>query len=411
MSRSDEASVPWLGAQEKAGADDGRRLAFLEPLVSRIRGGRLKVVLPNDRALVSPPQPDGLQGTIAIERWRALRRLALGGDVGFAEAYIDGDWTSPDLVALLRLAARNVEPLRDAMRGAAFVRWADRLRHLMRANTRRGSRRNIAAHYDLGNDFYALWLDPTMQYSSALWTADTPDLEAAQALKLDRIVDLLDLNGGESVLEIGCGWGALASHLARTKNARVTAITLSPAQLDFARARRSGRDGDGHLDFRLQDYREVRGCFDRVVSIEMLEAVGEARWPQYFQAIARSLAAEGRAVLQTITIDEAYYEGYRRNPDFIQKHVFPGGFLPSKSALSAQIEHAGLRILDRRSFGPSYARTLAEWRNRFHSRWPEVAALGFDDRFRRLWDYYLAYCEAGFAEGAIDVTLVTIGHA
>jgi cyclopropane-fatty-acyl-phospholipid synthase len=411
MGRSEEASVPWASAREDAGARGVRRIGFLEPLVSRIRGGRLKVVLPNGRALISPTYPDGLQATIAIERWRALRRLALGGDVGFAEAYIDGDWTSPDLVALLRLATRNVETLRAAIRGGALFRWADRLRHLMRANTRRGSRRNIAAHYDLGNDFYALWLDPTMQYSSALWADDTPDLEAAQALKLNLLVEMLDLDGGESVLEIGCGWGALATRLAQTKEARVTAITLSPAQLDLARARTDVHDGEGSVDFRLQDYRDVRGRFDRVVSVEMLEAVGEARWPQYFETLTRSLKAEGRALLQTITIDEALYQSYRRNPDFIQKHVFPGGFLPSKSALAAQIERAGLRILDRRSFGPSYARTLAEWRRRFHLRWPEAAALGFDDRFRRLWDYYLAYCEAGFAEGAIDVTLVSIAHS
>ena len=410
MNGSEEASIPWLGTQGKASAESGRRLAFLEPLVSRIRGGRLKVVLPNGRALISPAHPDGLQATIAIERWRALRRLALGGDVGFAEAYIDGDWTSPDLVALLRLAVRNVEPLRAAMCGATFFRWSGRLRHFMRANTRRGSRRNIAAHYDLGNDFYALWLDATMQYSSALWTEETPDLEAAQAFKLNRIVDLLDLNGAESVLEIGCGWGALATYLAQSRNARVTAITLSPAQLAFARARTPFLGRDGRVDFRLQDYRDLRGRFDRVVSVEMLEAVGEARWPQYFQTIARSLKTGGRGVLQTITIDETYYESYRRNPDFIQKHVFPGGFLPSKSTLAAQVGLAGLRILDRRSFGPSYARTLAEWRKRFHARWPEAAALGFDDRFRRLWDYYLAYCEAGFAEGTIDVTLVSIAH-
>ena len=285
MSRSEEASVPWASAREDAGARGERRIGFLEPLVSRIRGGRLKVVLPNGRALISPTYPDGLQATIAIERWRALRRLALGGDVGFAEAYIDGDWTSPDLVALLRLATRNVETLRAAIRGGALFRWADRLRHLMRANTRRGSRRNIAAHYDLGNDFYALWLDPTMQYSSALWADDTPDLEAAQALKLNLLVEMLDLDGGESVLEIGCGWGALATHLAQTKDARVTAITLSPAQLDLARARTDVHDGEGSVDFRLQDYRDIRGRFDRVVSVEMLEAVGEARWPQYFETL------------------------------------------------------------------------------------------------------------------------------
>ncbi len=410
MSQSEEASASWFGAEEAADALGDRRLALFEPLLANLRGGRLKIVLPNGRAVSSPAVPDGLQATLAIERWRALLRLALGGDVGFAEAYVDGDWTSPDPVALLRLAARNVEPLRAATRGSALFRWADRLRHLVRRNTRRGSRRNIMAHYDLGNDFYGLWLDPKMQYSSALWSEETSDLEAAQALKLNRVVELLDLSGGESVLEIGCGWGALATHLAETEGARVTAISLSPGQLASARARAPSRGCDRSIDFRLQDYRDVSGRYDRVVSIEMLEAVGEARWPRYFQTVAKSLKAGGRAVLQTITIDEAYYEHYRRNPDFIQKHVFPGGFLPSKPALEAQIEQAGLRVVERQSFGSSYARTLAEWRTRFLSRWPEAAALGFDDRFRRLWDYYLAYCEAGFAEGTIDVTLLSIAH-
>src|SRR5208337_4893583 len=299
MSQSEEASVSWLGAEEAADAQSDRRLGLLEPLVANLRGGRLRIVLPNGRAIVSPADRGGLQGTLVIERWRALRRLALGGDVGFAEAYVDGDWTSPDPVALLRIAAHNFEPLREATQGSALFRWADRLRHLARGNTRRGSRRNIMAHYDLGNDFYELWLDPTMQYSSALWTEDTPDLEAAQALKLNRVVELLDLSGGESVLEIGCGWGSLATRLAETEGAGVTAITLSPAQLAFARARATSRGCDRRVDFRLLDYRDVSGRFDRVVSIEMLEAVGEARWPRYFQTVAKSLKAGGRAVLQT----------------------------------------------------------------------------------------------------------------
>jgi cyclopropane-fatty-acyl-phospholipid synthase len=411
MSHSEEAAVPRLGAGEEPGAAAGRRIQMIEPLLAKLRGGRLRIVLPNGSAIASPPSPGGLQATLAIRRWRALRRLAIGGDVGFAEAFIDGDWTSPDLVALLRLAARNVEPIRAATRGVPVFRWADQLRHVLRGNTRRGSRRNIMAHYDLGNAFYALWLDPTMQYSSALWSEDTPDLETAQKRKLDRVAELLELEGGESVLEIGCGWGALATHLAETRDARVTAITLSPAQLAFARARAVPDDCAAPVDFRLEDYRDVRGRYDRIVSIEMLEAVGEARWLHYFETLARSLNADGRAVLQTITINEAYYEHYRRNPDFIQKHVFPGGFLPSKPALAAEIERAGLQILDRQSFGNSYARTLAEWRKAFHARWNEAAGLGFDDRFRRLWDYYLAYCEAGFAEGTIDVTLVSIAHA
>src|SRR5271166_3333195 len=268
MSQSEEASVSWLGAEEAADAQSDRRLGLLEPLVANLRGGRLRIVLPNGRAIVSPADRGGLQGTLVIERWRALRRLALGGDVGFAEAYVDGDWTSPDPVALLRIAAHNFEPLREATQGSALFRWADRLRHLARGNTRRSSRRNIMAHYDLGNDFYELWLDPTMQYSSALWTEDTPDLEAAQALKLNRVVELLDLSGGESVLEIGCGWGSLATRLAETEGAGVTAITpfarptcLRPRPRDLSRLRSESRLPLAGLPRRQRALRS--GRFDR----------------------------------------------------------------------------------------------------------------------------------------------------
>ncbi len=383
----------------------------IEPLIANIRHGRLRIRLPNGRVLASSDGDTGLQALLVLDRWRALRRIAFGGDIGFAEAYIDGDWTSPDPVALIRLAIRNMQPLTAAVRGSAIARLATRLRHVMRGNTRRGSRRNIMAHYDLGNDFYALWLDPAMQYSSAIWTGDTADLEAAQAAKLGVIVDWLALRGGERVLEIGCGWGALATRLAETKAAEVTALTLSPAQLEYARARTAAGERGARVDFRLQDYRDVQGRFDRIVSIEMIEAVGEARWPLYFRKLADSLAAGGRIVIQAITIDEALADDYRRNPDFIQTHIFPGGCLPTKSALKAEIKRAGLRLVRTETFGASYARTLAEWRRRFHARWPEAELLGFDSRFRRLWDYYLAYCEAGFAEGTIDVGLMAIERA
>ena len=406
MDQIGDASVQWDPIAEDPNA--GRRLRRIEPLISTIRHGRLRIRLPNGRILASSDAEAGLQAVLVIERWRALRRLAFGGDVGFAEAYVDGDWTSPDPVALLRLAARNGERVYAAVRGSAIGRLASRLRHLLRDNTRRGSRRNIMTHYDLGNDFYALWLDPAMQYSSAIWNADTPDLEAAQAAKLDKIVDWLALEGGERVLEIGCGWGALAAKLADVKAADVTALTLSPAQLAHARTGAASSASAQRVDFRLQDYRDVQGRFDRIVSIEMIEAVGEARWPLYFRTLADSLAPGGRIVLQAITLDEALADGYRRNPDFIQTHIFPGGCLPTKSALEAQIERAGLRLARRETFGASYARTLAEWRRRFHARWPEAERLGFDARFRRLWDYYLAYCEAGFAEGTIDVGLMAI---
>ena len=408
LTSRDQVDAGAPAAAEQADGVGSR--SVLDPLLANLRGGRLRVRLPNGSALASHGDDPGLQATLVVERWRALRRLALGGDIGFAEGYIERDWTSPDLVALLRLAARNLDSLRKTIDGVAVFRLADRLRHLLRGNTRRGSRRNIMAHYDLGNAFYALWLDPTMQYSSAIWTGETPDLEAAQARKLDRIVDLLRLEGGESVLEIGCGWGALARRLAGTKDATVSAITLSPAQLEFAQARAAAEGLDRRIDFRLQDYRDVRGRFDRIVSIEMIEAVGEAHWPAYFRRLAGSLQSGGRAVVQAITMDERHYEPYRRNTDFIQKYVFPGGFVPTRSAIADQAARAGLEIVAEERFGASYARTLAEWRRRFHARWAEAAALGFDDRFRRIWDYYLAYCEAGFAEGTIDVGLIAMEH-
>jgi cyclopropane-fatty-acyl-phospholipid synthase len=404
----EDVDICMSGNARKPGASACERL--IAPLLATLRGGRLRVWLPNGGGLASAGDDVGLQATLVLERWRALLRLALGGDVGFAEAYVDRDWTSPDLVALLRLAALNAETLRAAASGNAVIRLANRLRHRLRVNTRRGSRRNVKTHYDLGNAFYAIWLDPTMQYSSAIWTERTPDLEAAQALKLDRVVEWLGLDGGESVLEIGCGWGALAIRLAETKGAKVTAITLSPAQLEFACACAQARGLDRRIDFRLQDYRDVCGQFDRIASIEMIEAVGERRWPAYFRGLADSLRSTGRAVVQAITIDEAQFEDYRREPDFIQKHIFPGGFLPTQSAIRTQAARAGLKVVAWERFGHSYARTLAEWRRRFNERWPEAAALGFDERFRRLWDYYLAYCEAGFAEGRVNVNLIAMEH-
>ena len=288
------------------------------------------------------------------------------------------------------------------------MRLIGRLRHLLRGNSRRGSRRNIVSHYDLGNDFYALWLDRKMQYSSAIFGDGNSDLESAQEAKLDRIVDWLGLRGGERVLEIGCGWGALARRIAETKASQVTALTLSPAQLAYAKARAADGQNDRGVDFRLEDYRDAEGVYDRIVSIEMIEAVGEARWPLYFRSVAERLAPNGRAVIQAITIDERLADDYRRNPDFIQTHIFPGGCLPTRSAMENEVARAGLRLVRCETFGASYARTLAEWRRRFHLRWEEAAALGFDARFRRLWDYYLAYCEAGFTEGTIDVGLFAI---
>ncbi len=366
-------------------ADPRRRL--VERLVASLAVGTLRVVLPSGAIVVQSGPTAGPEATIHLHRWRALLRVVLGGDIGFGEAHVAGDWSSPDLVQLLRLAAVNLEALEATVRGSTLARSLARLRHLARPNSKRGSKRNIVAHYDLGNDFYRRWLDGTMLYSSALWSDATPSLEAAQVAKLDRIREFLALSGGESVLEIGCGWGALAADLASRTGARVTGLTLSPSQLAWGRDVAAEASVAELVDLRLQDYRDVEGTYDRIVSIEMFEAVGEAWWSTYFDTVARRLKPGGRAVLQVITIADERLDAYRRDTDFIQHHVFPGGFLPSPAAFRAAAGRAGLTVAHEETFGLSYAETLAEWRRRFHAAWEEIAPLGFDDRFRRLWDY------------------------
>jgi len=285
----------------------------------------------------------------------------------------------------------------------------NRLLHIRRGNTRRGSRRNIPAHYDLGNAFYAAWLDPGMTYSSGFYEATETRLEQAQTAKQNLVMDALSLNGGEHVLEIGCGWGGLAERLARERNCHVVGLTLSPAQLEHARDRTWSPPGDGrasgHVELHRRDYRDVEGTFDRVVSIEMLEAVGKEYWPAYFATIRERLRPGGIAALQVITMAEDRYAAYERGADFIQRHIFPGGMLPSDGVMRAQIAAAGLLLDGVRTFGLSYARTLADWQARFQRAWPRLRTLGFDERFKRKWEYYLAYCEAGFLAGALDVGL------
>jgi cyclopropane-fatty-acyl-phospholipid synthase len=286
------------------------------------------------------------------------------------------------------------------------LRLLDRLRHARRANTRRGSRRNIAAHYDLGNAFYARWLDAGMNYSSAYYTREGQTLEEAQDAKLNRIAALLDLRPEHRVLEIGCGWGPLVERLIERHGCHVTGLTLSAEQLAFARARLHRRNFEKCADLRFQDYRDVGGRFDRIVSVEMLEAVGERFWPAYFGKLRQALTDTGTAVLQAITIAEHRFASYRRQPDFIQRYIFPGGMLPSPQVLKALGDRFGVPVIRERIFGQDYAKTLATWRNNFRTAWPSLKPLGFDDRFRRLWEYYLSYCEAGFLSGNIDVRQV-----
>lgn len=391
---------------------DARAAWWLERLMRRIVGpfamGTLSIDLPSARRIELAGDRSGHNAHIAIDRWRTLPRLAFGGDVGFAEALGDGACRSEDLKTLLYWGIANTRS--DGSVGDPNRAWrlASRIRHALRANTRANSRRNIAAHYDLGNPFYAAWLDKDLNYSSGIYGDADATLERAQKAKLKRVANLLDLKGGENILEIGCGWGALAELLISEKRCRFTGLTLSAEQMTYARRRLSAFSECA--DIRLQDYRDVTGTFDRIVSIEMMEAVGEAFWPVYFSKIASCLSESGTALLQVITIDEARFERYRRQPDFIQLSIFPGGMLPTKSIIASQAERTGLAVVRSEHFGTSYARTLADWRDRFNRAWPQMKDLGFDERFRRLWDYYLVYCEVGFAAGWLDVGLYKIEH-
>jgi cyclopropane-fatty-acyl-phospholipid synthase len=371
-------------------------------MMDQIHSGHISVVLPSGDRIDHSGERAGPSATLFIHRWRTIRRLISQGDLGFAQSYIDGDWSSPDLATLLELAAMNTATINSKIPGIWPLRALNRLRHLLRANSKSGSRRNIAFHYDLGNAFYRHWLDPEMTYSSALYAHPDQTLEDAQAAKVKRVLELLDLSGGEDVLEIGCGWGALAVTLAHT-SARVTGITLSSEQLAFAQEKVASEGLNKCIRLELKDYRDVEGTYDRIVSIEMLEAVGEAYWPIYFKTLHERLNAGGAAVLQVITIDDRRFEAYRTSADFIQRHIFPGGMLPTKKIIAEQSASAGFDLVLVQSFGESYAATLAEWRRRFLASWPSIAHMGFPERFRRLWDYYLCYCEAGFRAATIDV--------
>jgi cyclopropane-fatty-acyl-phospholipid synthase len=395
-----------------------RRLAA-EPLASAVLRrllrpfdtGTLTITLPLGGKIEHHGARPGPNARLDLKRWRALRRVIVGGDIGFAEAYMDGDWSTPDLVALLDCFQRNETALQAAWQGLSLSRLAMRLHHAARANTPRGSRRNIEAHYDLGNAFYKSWLDDGMNYSSALYLHPTQSLEEAQIAKLDRAISLLDVRPGDQVLEIGCGWGALAERLAVGHGCNVTGITLSHEQLAYAQARMRHSGCDEAVAIRLQDYRHTSGTFDAIVSIEMLEAAGEAYWPTYFEKLKGCLAPGGTAVLQVITIDKKSFAEYQRRPDFIQRYIFPGGMLPTVTHVAHHVEAAGLRLRSRDMFGESYARTLADWRARYEKARPPADAphLG-SERFKRMWRYYLAYCEVGFRTGVLDVGLYRITH-
>lgn len=375
---------------------------------ARATGGSLHVALWDGRKLRFSGGKPGPSASLIIHNPRVARRFLLGGQVAFAEAYMDGDWDTPDLAALLEFFLVNHDTVARHYDGGVFMRAVRQLWHWRRDNTRRGSRRNIAQHYDLGNAFYERWLDPTMTYSSAVFGAGAEDLSEAQRNKYRLIAEKLAITPGSHVLEIGCGWGGFATHIAREHDCRVTAITISKAQHEYAAARVQ-REGLGEkVQVRLADYRDIDQRFDRIASIEMFEAVGERHWPVFFGKLRDCLTEGGRASLQVITIADSFFDSYRRGVDFIQRYIFPGGMLPSPSALAAQARRAGLAIARQDFFAADYARTLAAWNQRFQAAWPELAPMGFDRRFKRMWEFYLAYCEAGFRRRSIDVTQVAL---
>jgi cyclopropane-fatty-acyl-phospholipid synthase len=374
----------------------------------KLQRGRLDFVLPDGRRFRIEGRDPGPAAEIAIHDTEIFARLIREGDLGFSEAYLDGSWTTPDLQAFMDLVQIGNDPVYDGFPAMGALRLYERFRFWLQSNTRKGSRKNIAYHYDLGNDFYKLWLDDSMTYSSALFTTGQESLESAQAAKYASMVDQMGARPGDHVLEIGCGWGGFAEYAARERGLRVTGLTISQAQHDYAVARIAAAGLSDRVQIKLQDYRDERGLYDGIASIEMFEAVGERYWPTYFNTLRERLKPGASATLQIITVADHRFDAYRKAVDFIQKYIFPGGMLPSPSVLRDQVARAGLTFAHSIEFGPSYSQTLRRWHASFTESWPQVARQGFDERFRRMWDYYLTSCAGAFEGGACDVTQITV---
>lgn len=380
-----------------------RRLLLqrIEAALTRITCGSIEVILPEGTRRVFGDRDSTLRATLKIKDEALFDRIARGGGVGFGEAYVDGLWDSDHLAELIAVFHRNVDVF-DApvAAGGLLQRWGNRLLHLSRGNTPNRSRHNIAAHYDLGDSLFELFLDPTMTYSCAIFESADEPLEAAQRRKIHAVLDLAEIGPQHHILEIGCGWGGLAVEAVRRHGCQFTGITLSENQLARARRRAHEAGLSNRLRFELCDYRSVTGRFDRIVSVEMIEAVGHDHLPDFFAACERVLAPGGRAVLQAITFPDQRYENYRFGCDWLQKYIFPGGLAPSLTALCAAMTRGSTFVIEHaRNIGPHYARTLRLWRENFDAQTPELERRGYDARFRRMWRYYLAYCEAGFGAG------------
>jgi cyclopropane-fatty-acyl-phospholipid synthase len=370
--------------------------------------GVMTFVLPDGREIRLQGAEPGPEARLVVHDYNFIKRTISNGTIGFGEGYMAGEWDTPDLSTLLEVLASNYARFERVSFGNRFMAALNSLHHGLRGNSRSGSKKNIHAHYDLGNAFYSRWLDPTMTYSAARFERPGEPLSEAQKRKYRTLCESMDLRAGHQVLEIGCGWGGFAEFAARDVGAKVTAITISEEQYRFAKERMFREGLNEKAEIRLVDYRDVAGRFDRVASIEMFEAVGERYWPTYFEKVRESLTPGGRAGLQIITIRDEYFDHYKRTPDFIQKYIFPGGMLPSEERLRAITDQTGLSWGQISRFGVCYAETLAEWGRRFEAAWDEIVHLGFDERFRKLWRFYLSYCEAGFRTERTDVVQLSL---
>ena len=387
-----------------------RQVRFLLTILSNLHCGRLTLTLPDGSQHQFSGVMSGPDSDLTIHTESALRRLLHDGKMGFCEAFMDGEASSQSLPTLIELAVLHDKYLENALKTNIFRQAGLRLFHMLRRNNKLGSAKNIAHHYDIGNSFYQAWLDPTMTYSSAVFDSETDDLTTAQLNKYKRLAELADIQSGDRVLEIGCGWGGFAKFVSQHIGAHVTGITISQAQLAYAKASLAEAGLQNKVDLKLMDYRDLQGRFDKIVSIEMFEAVGQAYWPVYFDTISRMLKSGGRAVIQSITIDHDAFQSYRDQPDFIQRYIFPGGMLPSMPMLQTPVAQAGLELVAENGYASDYARTLQEWRARFLAAWPSLAGDKFDNRFKRMWELYLAYCEGGFRAGMIDVKQILLMH-
>lgn len=388
-----------------------RRFNNVLSLLQGLEHGKLTIELPDKRVFKIEGKDSGPTANIKILNSDFFARLVREGENGFCESYLDGWWNTPDLIALLDVLLLNGDLFGSNLPGANVVRYYERLRHWLRSNSRAQARRNIAHHYDLGNDFYTKWLDETMTYSSALFETGKETLSEAQMNKYKLICDNLSLQPSDQVLEIGCGWGGFAEYAIKNYGVNVTGLTISKEQLEYSKKRSFEAGLGDRANFVMRDYRDERGIYDAIASIEMFEAVGEKYWPSYFNTVRDRLNPQGKAALQIITIGDDFFPHYRKNVDFIQKYIFPGGMLPSQIALKEQIEKAGLTSIKMDNFGQSYSQTLRIWHKQFNSVWTDIAPLGFDERFKRMWNFYFASCAAFFLSRTGDVAQLTLKKA